>query len=175
MYCIYKLTNPQNGFAYIGHTSNIKRRIYQHKRDLTVECKDFTIEVLFDNIPSRAESLEMEKVFVDIHNTYENGYNKTRGGGYQPMDDPNIKAKHKEISGAKTTKMNKTDKRRKQSAERLIEQNRSLEHRKKVSKATSEYNKKRWKDPEYRKKMSKMSKETWKKRKYNPLQLTLFD
>ena len=81
MYLIYKLTNPHTELSYIGYTNDLERRIKEHKKLNTVECDDFTTEVLFDGIPTRAEANEMEKVFIDIHGTFDNGYNNTRGGG----------------------------------------------------------------------------------------------
>lgn len=81
MHLIYMITNPHTKLSYVGLTKNLKKRLYQHKRDFTVECDDFNIEVIFDNIPSLAEANEMEKVFIDVHHTFDNGYNKTRGGG----------------------------------------------------------------------------------------------
>lgn len=81
MYLIYKLTNPHNGLSYVGLTKKLERRLYIHGLNNTVEYQDFTHEVLFDNIPSRAEANEMEKVFIDVHDTFDNGYNQTRGGG----------------------------------------------------------------------------------------------
>ena len=81
MYCIYKLTNPKTKLSYIGLTKNFKNRIRKHKLNLTLECSDFTSEILLSNIPTRAEANEMEKVYIHFFNTYKNGYNKTRGGG----------------------------------------------------------------------------------------------
>lgn len=80
MFCIYKLRNPQNRGEYVGHTNDYDRRMREHRCDLTVECTDFEHEIVFDGIPTRAEANEMEKVFIDIHRTFDNGYNKTRGG-----------------------------------------------------------------------------------------------
>lgn len=80
MFVIYMLTNPNTMLSYIGLTNDLKTRIRRHKSNLTVKCKDFTVDVLFDNIPSRSEASEMEKVFIDVHQTFDNGYNQTRGG-----------------------------------------------------------------------------------------------
>lgn len=80
MFCIYKLTNPHNQLEYVGYTDNLERRAYQHRRDLTVGCTDFEVGIVFDGIPTRAEAQEMEKVFIDVYGTFDNGYNKTRGG-----------------------------------------------------------------------------------------------
>ena len=83
MYLIYKLTNPHNNKSYIGLTKDLDGRIKNHKSSKTVECKDFDVDVVFDNIPSLDEANEMEKVYIDVYDTYENGYNNTLGGGYR--------------------------------------------------------------------------------------------
>ena len=80
MYLIYILTNPSTQKSYIGLTNNLKKRLAGHKRHNTVACQDFRSKVLFDNIPTRAEASEMEKVYIDLYQTFDNGYNKTRGG-----------------------------------------------------------------------------------------------
>ena len=80
-FLIYKLTNTHTGLSYIGYTNNLKRRIYDHKRDNTLGCQDFTTEILLDGITEIAEALEQEKAFIALHSTFENGYNKTTGGG----------------------------------------------------------------------------------------------
>ena len=33
MYCVYILTNKRHGTFYVGMTSNLPRRIYEHKSD----------------------------------------------------------------------------------------------------------------------------------------------
>lgn len=81
MYCIYKLTNPETGLSYIGYTNNFNKRISKHKDDLTVGCKDFISEIILDKIPSHTKAIEMEKIFIDLHDTFKNGANQNRGGG----------------------------------------------------------------------------------------------
>jgi hypothetical protein len=81
MFLIYGL-KPADSIEYVGltHSDRYDRRMREHGRDNTVKTPDFESVILFDNIPSRAEAREMEKVFINAHNTFENGYNKTRGG-----------------------------------------------------------------------------------------------
>lgn len=81
MWLIYKITNALTGVAYVGLISDLQRQIHSHQRKETVGSIHFDIEILFDNIPSRAEAYEMEKVFIDMYATFENGANQTRGGG----------------------------------------------------------------------------------------------
>ena len=77
---IYKIKNTVSGVAYVGLTSNLEVRIKRHKCNNTVGTTHFEIEILFDNIPTLREAREMEKVFIDKYDTFENGANKTRGG-----------------------------------------------------------------------------------------------
>ena len=81
MFLIYLLTNPHTGLSYVGYTKHYAKRMYEHRYHLTVKCTDFHRRVLFDGIPTRDEALEMEKVFIDVYGTFDNGYNRTRGGG----------------------------------------------------------------------------------------------
>lgn len=96
MFCIYKLRNPYNRGEYVGHTNDYERRMYQHRYDLTVDCTDFEHEILFDNIPSRAEALEMESVFIALYDTFHNGYNETTGGGRGTEVSEETKEKQKQ-------------------------------------------------------------------------------
>ena len=80
MYLIYKIKNPSTGLPYIGITQDLKSRIEKHKRQKTVECQDFQIEILSQNIPSREQAFELERKFIQIHDTFNNGANKNKGG-----------------------------------------------------------------------------------------------
>lgn len=91
---IYKITNIINNKAYIGQTiQNIKDRFYQHCSNKCSEevvnmaihkaikkygKKNFIIEVIEevekDNLNDR------EIYWISYYNTYNNGYNSTKGG-----------------------------------------------------------------------------------------------
>lgn len=56
----------------------------------------FTIQVIEDNIPIE-DLAEAEAKYVDLFNTHRRGYNCTPGGESNPMDDPDVRARHKKI------------------------------------------------------------------------------
>ena len=91
---IYKITNTINGKSYIGQTiQNVKERFYQH---CATKCSkavsnmaihraikkygksNFTVEVIeeidFANLNDR------ERYWIKYYNSYNNGYNSTKGG-----------------------------------------------------------------------------------------------
>ena len=112
---IYKITNPKTQLAYIGLTSNIKTRIQTHKRNHTIKCTNFTTEILLDDIPSLAEANEMEKVFIDLHGTFENGANETRGGGRNTEVSETTRKNQSERMKGNTNPSKRADVREKQS------------------------------------------------------------
>jgi group I intron endonuclease len=107
---VYKLTSP-SGKSYVGISKyTIERRILWHKSQQSC-CKAikaalkkygfnaFKKEVLHSNIPlDELPSIEQREIAA--HDTMApKGYNLTRGGEYNPMDEP---ATRKKISIAKT-------------------------------------------------------------------------
>lgn len=91
---IYKITNNVNGKVYIGQTiQTIKERFYQH---CATKCSDsvlnmaihkaikkygksnFTIEVI-EEVDKNSLN-DREKFWIEYYNSYNNGYNSTRGG-----------------------------------------------------------------------------------------------
>lgn len=91
---IYKITNNVNGKVYIGQTiQTIKERFYQH---CATKCRDsvlnmaihraikkygksnFTIEVIEE--VDKDSLNDREKFWIEYYNSYNNGYNSTRGG-----------------------------------------------------------------------------------------------
>ena len=162
---IYILTNKVNGKQYIGQTTDIEKRLYSH---FNTNRRQFVSRAIQKHTPENFDSavIEYPNASTDALNAIEkwyihkyqtkapNGYNATDGGDTNPMDDPEVRERQRDISSAKTTEMNQLPENREKNRKRLIERNKSPEHRSKVSKATSEYNKKRWQDPEYRKRMS---------------------
>lgn len=91
---IYKITNNVNGKVYIGQTiQTIKERFYQH---CAIKCSDsvlnmaihkaikkygksnFTIEVIEE--VDKDSLNDREKFWIEYYNSYNNGYNSTRGG-----------------------------------------------------------------------------------------------
>lgn len=91
---IYKITNNVNGKVYIGQTiQTIKERFYQH---CATKCSDsvlnmaihkaikkygksnFIIEVIEE--VDKDSLNDKEKFWIEYYNSYNNGYNSTRGG-----------------------------------------------------------------------------------------------
>ena len=107
---LYKLTSP-SGKSYVGISKHsIERRILWHKSDHSC-ChaikaalkkygfKNFKKEVLMSNVP--LEDLPaLEQAAIEEHATMAPaGYNLTRGGEHNPMDEPEAR---KKISDRKT-------------------------------------------------------------------------
>ena len=91
---IYKITNDINDKVYIGKTlSSIEKRFQEHKKDSSrfhmesrplyramnkYGCDHFQIE-LVEEYPIEILS-QKEKYWINFYNSYENGYNATKGG-----------------------------------------------------------------------------------------------
>lgn len=91
---IYKITNNVNGKVYIGQTiQTIKERFYQHCATKCSESvlnmaihkaikkygkSNFTIEVIEE--VDKDSLNDREKFWIEYYNSYNNGYNSTRGG-----------------------------------------------------------------------------------------------
>ena len=98
---IYKATSKTTGKVYIGQTqSTLEERIRKHQ--VASENKqyhfynairkygfdDFTWEIIEDNINDVDTLNEREIYWIEYYNSYENGYNSTRGGeGRVSRDD----------------------------------------------------------------------------------------
>ena len=91
---IYKITNNVNGKSYIGQTiQSVKERFYQHCAKKCSQAilnmaihrainkygkSNFTIEIL-----EKVESINLndrEKYWIRYYDSYNNGYNSTKGG-----------------------------------------------------------------------------------------------
>lgn len=91
---VYKYTSKTTNKSYIGRTimDRFQRRQYEHKTcckdtkdSLFYKAKieygydDFTLTVLEDNIP--LEYLDAREIYwINYYNTFNNGYNSTKGG-----------------------------------------------------------------------------------------------
>ena len=108
---IYKITNKMNGLAYIGKTSNFKRRIREHERateDTAIHNaiikygpENFTYEIL-ERFPQE-HLAEREMTWIAVFNTWKgDGYNCTPGGNDfiygkgNISHDPEVKKKREE-------------------------------------------------------------------------------
>lgn len=92
---IYKITNLDNGKAYIGKSTNIKKRLADHFKSsigissiadqavhheiLRTGFWNWTLEpIIYCN---KDKLNEMEKYYINFFDTVNNGYNKNSGGG----------------------------------------------------------------------------------------------
>lgn len=88
--CIYMYTNRINGKKYIGQTTRkLMVRHWQHlsqndsyiDKDIKKYGKEnFKLEVLEDNIFEKDLLHEKERFYIAKYDTFNNGYNMTRGG-----------------------------------------------------------------------------------------------
>lgn len=91
---IYKYENKLNGHIYIGLSRNIEKRYSQHLYDarhkersgtgIDIAIRKYGIEnFTFEIIELCEESKldEREKYWIDYYDSYNNGYNRTVGGG----------------------------------------------------------------------------------------------
>lgn len=95
-YKVYLIENIVNGKVYVGWTSqSLKKRFYQHSRSewpigRAIKhhgVNSFTIKEL-DSFGDRESVLKSEIYWVDFYkaNTYDAGYNCTRGGEDSPKE-----------------------------------------------------------------------------------------
>ena len=115
---IYKITNTINGKSYIGQTiQNVKERFYQH---CATKCSkavsnmaihraikkygksNFTVEVI-EEIDS-ANLNDRERYQIKYYNSYNNGYNSTKGGqdGCKSFKDLDVESIIKEYNTGKS-------------------------------------------------------------------------
>lgn len=115
---IYKITNTINGKYYIGQTiQNVKERFYQH---CATKCSkavsnmaihraikkygksNFTVEVI-EEIDS-ANLNDRERYWIKYYNSYNNGYNSTKGGqdGCKSFKDLDVESIIKEYNTGKS-------------------------------------------------------------------------
>ena len=118
---IYKITNKINGKSYIGQTiQNVKERFYQH---CATKCSkavsnmaihraikkygksNFTVEVI-EEIDS-ANLNDRERYWIKCYNSYNNGYNSTKGGqdGCKPFKDLDVESIIKEYNIGKSLRI----------------------------------------------------------------------
>jgi group I intron endonuclease len=92
MYYIYKITNTITNKAYIGFTHDPKERWSNHRTDykrinrplynsMKKHGRDvFTFEIIYEHEDRRHTLVEMEPYYIELYDSYNNGYNCNRGG-----------------------------------------------------------------------------------------------
>ena len=95
MFSIYSITNLITGKMYIGYTNDVEKRFSNHRSSggrgigsctqLYKSMKKHGVDnFLFEVIQSEIETLEeakrLEIKFIDLYDTYANGYNANAGG-----------------------------------------------------------------------------------------------
>ena len=92
---IDKITNDRTGETYIGQSNNIEKRWEQHKEELSHGIHHnkgmqydyhygdtFSYEILEETEPNRHTLNQKEEYYISKYDTYNHGYNQTRGGKY---------------------------------------------------------------------------------------------
>jgi group I intron endonuclease len=92
IYTIYQSLNKVNSKSYIGYSSDYEERIRLHKRDYLNHnyyfyrairkygWDSFEWFVLYQSKDKDHTFLFMEQYFIDLYESYRNGYNCTKGG-----------------------------------------------------------------------------------------------
>lgn len=83
----YLLTNKKTGRAYVGQSVRVAARVRKHSmrsgsQDLTIDLRaghPFHVDIFFFDEDLWSDLDEMERYYIDLFNTYKNGYNKTGG------------------------------------------------------------------------------------------------
>ena len=159
MNLIYKHTSKINGKAYVGKTSiSMEKRFSQHIKSadrnkgkksthfenaiLKYGIEDFSSEILEDKL-SGDEANVREKYWIEYYDTFNNGYNQTKGGegasGYKQTSEHKEKIRQKNLGLKRTEEQirNISEAHKGQNAwnkgQTLIPL--SEEHKKKISKA----------------------------------------
>ena len=102
MYTIY-LIEREDGLKYIGQTVDLNKRINDHKRSPRfAKYKIKTVEVL-DSAEDDKQAYKKEKFWIEYHDTFDNGLNMTKTGGYNHKKD-SVKFSTLGISYTKGTK-----------------------------------------------------------------------
>lgn len=146
IYSIYKVVNKFNGKVYIGFDSNWPTRKNEHqynlnKRQQTFYCalrkygwENFEWEVIYQSKDGKHCLNVMENYFIEIYDSYKNGYNETLGGegslgrilSEKTKNKISHKLKNKPKKQEHVLKMSETRKGKKPSQEALIKRSNSM-------------------------------------------------
>jgi len=85
----YLLTNKRTGRSYVGQSETVASRIRKHTfksgyHDVTVDIRaehPFHVDIFLFEDGEWKDLDEMERHYIELFDTYNNGYNKTGGNG----------------------------------------------------------------------------------------------
>jgi group I intron endonuclease len=173
---IYLVTNLETGTEYIGYTNNPRDRWRVHdrealQRDSTTYFhrairkygwENFAFDVIFEHDDEEWTLNVMEPYFIDWYDTFNNGYNLTRGGDGCIGREVSKETRRK-ISEAHRGRTHTEETRRKLS-EAAKGKKKTPEHAANISKGKTGSKRKPFSE-EHRRKLSEAAKRDWKKRK----------
>lgn len=117
---IYVITSP-SGKQYVGQTTGpIKKRFKEHAcdcaghRHLAIKCafRKYGKAAMDCSVLMKVPDVklnEMERHFIEVLDTYKNGYNATPGGEQSPMKIPEVVAKMKKTMASPIVKKKLSD------------------------------------------------------------------
>ena len=96
-WCIYKHTNKTNGKVYIGQTCQRPERRWQNGKGYEGSPKfwpaimefgwdGFTHEIIETGINSQSLANEREQYWIELYNSYNDGYNASLGGTFEELE-----------------------------------------------------------------------------------------
>lgn len=112
---IYKITNKLDGKIYVGQSSNIERRKREHFEwnknshqyiDIIIRelgADNFSFEIIEEC--KKEELTQKEKYYIELFDSFYNGYNKTKGG--QEIYHGNPKLNKQDVINIRTAYNNK--------------------------------------------------------------------
>lgn len=136
---IYLVQNKINSHCYIGQSINIHDRFYSHhfvdyknKNNPQYDCKFYqalrkygwdNFEITILELCSTEELDKREIEYIDLYDSFENGYNGTRGGQFWSpnIHSPEIEAKRKATREKNKSLMAENHPRAKLSNEEVLE------------------------------------------------------
>lgn len=126
VYTIYKVTNITNGKIYIGFTSNYQKRVNRHIYNSKHReqhfynairkygAQNFIFEPIYETLDGYHCKEVMEPFFIGEYDSFNHGYNSTKGGegseGYKHTDNARLKLSLVDKHGTKNPFYNKKHK-----------------------------------------------------------------
>ena len=102
MYTIY-LIEREDGLKYVGQTVDFNRRVNEHKKSPRFERYNIKSFEIIDYAENTLEAYKKEKYWIQYYDTFYNGLNMTKTGGYNHKED-SVKFSTLGVSYTKGTK-----------------------------------------------------------------------